>query len=505
MKIKIYDAEHEAGLASQMTENSIAFCAKAEHFLVPEGHKILTTANKKEIDLELDYPTKSILASTTWNKNDDVFSPNHTWAARHTPINSPTNIDHDHKKIVGHITDAWVIDEENKVIADDTAEADLPSKFHVCNSAVIYRYSREKDLVTRAEKLIEEIEEGKKFVSMECLFPDFDYAVISDDNIYSIVKREASTAFLTKHLRIYGGVGSYNGHKIGRFLKNMVFSGKGYVDNPANPESIIFGSETEFDFSTASYQNNLFKIENKSIFGVSIDIAQLNVSDTSNADVQTENKIMAEENKVIEKLEAQVANLIKQLADADVKAKNDEIETLKTQLAKSNSDLEAQKSVNEEFKTQVASAKEEVETVKAEVVKLSTANTELSDKVATAEKNQTRAERIAKLINGGVAKEIAEAKVEKFCALSAEQFEEVAEVIVAAVKPQSTTTQTDASDTDSEIEADLSTAEQTEEVVASVGDDEEEDEDKKSKAKAEAVRASIAKSLGWYSDEINGE
>lgn len=500
MKIKIFQAEES--IANLIENNSIAFCSKAEMLLVPEGHKIYTTASSKPVDLDLYYPTKSILATTIWNKNDDVFSPKYTWAARHTPVHSPTNIDHDHNKIVGHITDAWVIDANGKLIDDDTAEENLPSKFHLCNGAVIYKYSREPHLMAQAEKLIEEIESGKKFVSMECLFPDFDYAVISSDNNYRIIERNEATAFLTKHLRIYGGSGSYSGHKIGRFLKNMVFSGKGYVDNPANPESIIFGNETEFDFSIASYQNDLFEINDKKIyFGVNlISESSSSINEGDSDEPIMENEIMADINLDVQKLEAQVASLTKQLADADVKAKNEEIESLKAQLAKATTEIEAQKAVAEELKTQVESTKAEVEASKSEIEKLAAAKAELASKIEEAEKNQTRAERIAKLIDGGVAKDVAEAKVEKFAALSSEQFNEVADVIINAVKPTETVEET-AADVEAEVEADLSTVEVTEEAVASVGDD---DENENVKAKAE-VRNSIAKYLGWSSDENNGE
>ncbi len=484
MKIKIYEAE--ASIAELITNNSIAYCSKAEKLVVPEGQKLYAAAGTKPIDLELYYPTRSILATTVWNKNDDVFSPLHTWAARHTPVHSPTNIDHDHTKIVGHITDSWVIDAEGKLIEDDTEEKDLPEKFHLCNGALIYKYSREKTLMTRAETLIEEIESGKKFVSMECLFPDFDYAVISPEKGYYVVKREETSAFLTKHLRIYGGSGSYNGNKIGRFLKNMVFSGKGYVDNPANPESIIFDSETEFNFSSASVKDiNWFNVEDKTIIGVDINIKQLSLSE----DV-TENLNMADENKVIEKLEAQIASLTKQLVEADVKAKNDEIESLKAQVAKAAAEVETQKAVAEEFKAQVAVAQEEVTKVKAEVAELTTAKTELEEKVNVAVKNETRATRIAKLIDGGVAKEEAEAKVTKFEALSSEQFDAVAEVIVSAVKPKTEEAVADeVVETTEEVEADLTTAETTEAVAGSVTDTTED--------KAE-VSAKIRESIGNY-------
>ncbi len=473
MKIKIYEAE--ASIAGLITNNTIAYCSKAEKLVVPEGQRLYTAASTQPIDLELYYPTKSILATTVWNKNDDVFSPHYTWAARHTPVHSPTNINHDHKKIVGHITDSWVINAEGELIADDTEEKDLPLKFHLCNGAVIYKYSREKDLMTQAETLIEEIESGKKFVSMECLFPDFDYAVISPEKGYYIVKREESSAFLTKHLRIYGGNGEYNGNKIGRFLKNMVFSGKGYVDNPANPESIIFDKDEEFNFSSASFKDvNWFNVEDKTIIGVDINIKQLSLSE----DV-TENLNMADENKVIEKLEAQIASLTKQLVEADVKAKNDEIESLKAQVAKAAAEVETHKAVAEEFKAQVAVVQEDVTRARAEVAELITAKTELEAKIEVAVKNETRATRIARLIDGGVVKEEAEAKVTKFEALSAEQFDAVAEVIISSVKPQTeeTVADTTVEETTEEVEADLASAEVTETVAGSVADKTEDETD----------------------------
>ena len=44
-----------------------------------------------------------------------------------------------------------------------------------------------------------------------------------------IVARNDESAFLTKHLRAYGGTGEYEGYKIGRSLRDISFSGKGLV------------------------------------------------------------------------------------------------------------------------------------------------------------------------------------------------------------------------------------------------------------------------------------
>ena len=92
------------------------------------------------------------------------------------------------------------------------------------------------------DQIIAEIEEGKWFVSMECLFAGFNYALLDEGGNGKILARDEESAFLTKHLRAYGGTGEYEGYKVGRALANISFSGKGLVAKPANPRSIIIKS-----------------------------------------------------------------------------------------------------------------------------------------------------------------------------------------------------------------------------------------------------------------------
>ena len=80
-------------------------------------------AGKSDQDL---YYTQSILVTSNWNKNDDVFENAEVWKARHTPSHKPTNIEHDEHEIVGHITANWAIDQDNKSIDEGTSLRDLP-------------------------------------------------------------------------------------------------------------------------------------------------------------------------------------------------------------------------------------------------------------------------------------------------------------------------------------------------------------------------------------------
>ena len=241
------------------------------------------------------YYTKSILVTTNWNRNTDVFDRVETWAARATPTHKPTNIEHDEKRLVGHITDCFGMTLDKQIIPDNIMVDDLPNVYHLVNGAVIYRGWHDQDLATRANLLIEEIEKGQKYVSMECMFRSFSYAVIDPKGESKVVARDENSAWITKHLRAYGGSGEHDGYKFGRLLRNITFSGKGYVNKPANPESIIFSDAGIFDFACCAKENTINK--NSGVY-------------LSRTQFKEENRTMAVENTSA--LEAKLLDLEKQ-------------------------------------------------------------------------------------------------------------------------------------------------------------------------------------------------
>ena len=416
--MKIFKQEIIDGLAEKIKATaSIAYCIQLEpNKDVQFNEAVFKAVAAKLSSKEGLYPTKSILVSTVWNKNDDVFDKGEVWMAKSTPEDKPTNLEHDEKKIVGHITGNWPITEAGELIPDDTPIDELPDKYHVLNSAVIYTLWQDKDLSERTATLIGQIEAGEKFVSMECVFMGFDYAVIAPDKTFHVVARNSETAFLTKHLRAYGGTGEYQGHRVGRLLRNITFSGKGYVDKPANPDSVILKGE-DFSFSSAK-ENNLFSSNNGVIF-----------LDTH-----------MEKNNMSEVLDKQIAELTKKVADlqnsldkstSDLKVSNDKIAELTKNLETSAKELtttkEDLKKVTEDSVKAAEEAKKAFDTVSSEL--------------ATVRASELKARRVSKLVDGGVAKEDAEKKVDSFAALKDDQFDIVAEALVAAVKKVETTTE----------------------------------------------------------------
>jgi hypothetical protein len=165
-----------------------------------------------------------------------VFTSESTWAARNTPEDKQFNFMHDENDIIGHITGSYVLTKDGKAIADD---AETPQEFDIITQAVLYNSWTGEGNRDRIGKIIAEIQEGKWYVSMECLFSGFDYALIDEKGVAKVLARDESSSFLTKHLRAYGGSGEYEKYKLGRALSNISFSGKGLVSKPANPRSVI--------------------------------------------------------------------------------------------------------------------------------------------------------------------------------------------------------------------------------------------------------------------------
>jgi hypothetical protein len=327
MNLPIYQAEINDGLTDKLQNNSVACCAIAEADVKPSPEsveklqKILASQdlalaeNKEQIDL---FYLKSILVSTGWNKNDDVFDPKELWQARNTPEDKPFNFMHNEKDIIGHITANEVVDFEGNKINPESD--DFPSQFNILTSAVIYTEWSDPEQRSRMKQIVAEIEDNKWFVSMECLFPNFDYALAKDGETRVIPRNEAS-AFLTKHLRSYGGDGKYEDYQVGRLLRNLSFSGKGLVSKPANPRSIILEGNDFFDESQSKVLS-LSSLKEKNMsdnYEVQVKDLRAELAEAKAANEALKEKVVAEQQAEfeaqIQQLEATIAELQGKVAE----------------------------------------------------------------------------------------------------------------------------------------------------------------------------------------------
>lgn len=403
--MKVYEQEILDGLADQVkAQASIAYCAPAVIVNSIDNDvtwdisrnsidRIKASSNPDQLDL---YYLKSILVSTGWNKNDDVFDPTQTWAAKNTPEDKQFNFMHNENDIIGHITGSYVVDRNgSKIISQDIDNP--PEDFDIVTEAVLYNSWTDPDNRERMRKIIAEIEEGKWFVSMECLFAGFDYAVIDKEGKAKTVARSEESAFLTKHLKAYGGTGEYEGYRIGRSLRDISFSGKGLVSKPANPRSVILDSSKAF--SVQELDNNDSNVSK----------GDINMSDIN--------------------LEKQLADLQNELASSQEETKNAkaEIETVSTEFTEKVSVLEntiAEKDLALQTSAEkIASLEATLAEKEQQLNDLSTA----MDEMKKEEKNRMRKD---KLVKAGFEDAEAEESVNLYDALSDDAFE----AVVAAMK-----------------------------------------------------------------------
>ncbi len=399
MTIKIFQKEIDDGIGELVKSTaSVAYCSTAtiQEDIPEEVVAKAVAENKDQIDL---YYLESVLVSTGWNKNDDVFTSDATWAARSTPEDKQFNFMHDENDIIGHITGSYVLTKDGKALADD---AEAPEEFDIISQAVLYNSWTGEENRDRMGKIIAEIQEGKWYVSMECLFSGFDYALIDEKGVAKVLARDEGSSFLTKHLRAYGGSGEYEGYKLGRALSNISFSGKGLVSKPANPRSVI-----------------------------------LRDSSTANINVDHNSKLSIGELQMSDVLTDQLAEVKAQLEAA--KAENEAIKA-KIEEAKDKefaSKVEAFEAAADESKATIDELNETIKSTQARVAELEdslqSSQTELAEAMKEMDEMKKKAKmekRKASLAEAGLEEEEVDETLASFDALDDSAFE----AIVAMMK-----------------------------------------------------------------------
>lgn len=418
--MKVYAQEIEDGIAEQIqAQASVSYASLVEPSSSTNHNtkKLKALASLDDSDL---YYVQSILVSSSWNKNDDIFDKAEVWAAKNTPEDKPTNLNHDENLIVGHITSNWPITDEGVLIDPDTPVENLPNKFHILTGSVVYKAYQSEELKDRTMALIEEIESGKKYVSMECFFKGFDYGVTDKSTgEYKIIARSDDTAHLTKHLRAYGGMGEHENYKIGRVLRDITFSGKGFVDKPANPDSIIFNANI-LDEKQSLQNQNANIIDNIEEKNELLENTGVIANELVNENMETIQ--MNETESKLAELETALASKEQELA----------------QIAASVSECEALAAQKEE---DMKKKQEEMEKMKAELsAELEAANEVLAGYKMKEEemmKKEKKNKRMASLLEAGVESAEADVLLEKFEAVDDVAFEAMTSVLAAKkAKPE---------------------------------------------------------------------
>jgi hypothetical protein len=398
MTLKIYATEIQDGVAEAVkSSDSLAFYSQAcVEELIQDNKDFKKLTDKDNLSIaNLDtndlFYLKSVLVSCGWNLNSDIFTPDELFTARATPEDKPFNFMHNEKDIIGHITGNYLIDDDGNRLGDE-----MPvSNFHIVTNAVIYKDWSDKEQKERVNKLIAEIKDSDKwFVSMECKFSNFDYALKSSAGIIKIIDRNEASAYLTKHLRVYGGTGQYEDYSIGRVLKNISFIGKGLVNKPANPNSIIIKQEKVF--LKASMENDMSYTKE--------DFDKLNV-------------------------ELSTAKANEQKLDTEVKAKATEVEVVSAKLTELETSIAAKDAEITNLKEAGVTLSSELASLKADFELVTKAKDDAEKKMKEMMEEKKMAKRKACLVDAGVLAEDLEETVANFIELADEAFDKVVAVM----------------------------------------------------------------------------
>ena len=411
MGIRTYEAER--GLEQQIEANA---SIRSFHKIVKTPISVASALHTEQridpceaiasIDDYDLYGLQSVMVSSGWNKNRDIWLREELWEARSTAVHKPFNLEHNPYRIIGHITGDTIVDDDMKIVA---SLDELPEIMHILANAVIYRNrgNRFPELTAESEQMIEEIEAGDWSVSVEALMKNFDYGIRYPSGEEAIVARNEETAFMTKKLAIYGGNGEYNGGELGRVLRNFTISGKGLVKQPANPDSCIL-STMAYSFTSArlatveaSHQNNI-----------------------NEGDIQMSEQVIAELNKTkdsqAKRIEELLASLEQVKAEADKKALAEK-EAMIAEAAKRLADVEAAKSeVETKCEAATASVTKLTEEKEAISTKLDESVKQVEEFKAEASKRAEEAataSRISDLVDAGVDKEAAASVFEQYKAV----------------------------------------------------------------------------------------
>lgn len=380
---------------------------------------------------------RSILVSSGFNLNNDVFLPEELAQAVDTPVDKPINLEHDEVTIIGHMTASRLLDQEGNEV--NAADDDLPINLDIEVQGVLY-----KDIFpNEVAQIIEGAKTGEAFVSMEALFTDFDFAVERDDTVV-IIPRTEETAFLTAKLKQFGGEGTLEGERLGRVLKNIEFIGKGIVAKPANPRSLVKEAARVAAFNNEICIKDLIQTLNKG------------GDDRAMADLEKELEFVRKDrDKALSDLKESLDGALE--LGEQIKALSSEKDELATS---KDGEIQQLSSTVDELKAQVKEITKELDAFK--------------DREADAKATKVAEDRLTQLRD---VSEIAEDKVEDTLATLKKMSDGDFDILLEMAK-QLPAKQTDVSDDDedkkAEADAELDKAKATEDVVINPGSGEEE-------------------------------
>jgi hypothetical protein len=287
-----------------------------------------------------------------FNKNGDGIDTETALAIKDYFIHKPTNIEHQRKKVVGHIVGASLSKFGSNELMSEEEAAASDEPFNIALSSVVYK-TVNPEFAELIQKSVDEEDDlhQKVSASWEIGFNDYVIAVGSKNlKEAKIIESEEEKEEYKNFLKAYGGNGrDDDGQEVHRLIIGDIYPlGIGFT---ANPAAEVKGLTVDED----SMQKFKLKGDSDSSFYEKIKIKNKKSSHLKKDNVilcknQKPNKIMEQEilKQVTETLEAQasskklseeaVANITKVFHDAIVE-KNEKWQSDKEGLLKEKEEL----------------------------------------------------------------------------------------------------------------------------------------------------------------------
>lgn len=313
-----------------------------------------------------------------FNRNGDGIDTTLAKDIKDYFINKPTNIEHNRKKVVGHIiSSAFSSFESGELIHEDEASN---GPFNIALGALVYRVVNPS-----FAKMLEHTKEGETFhnlisASWELGFNEYNIALGSTDlSSAEIITDAAQKEEFKQYLRAYDGEGKTDdGVEVYRIITGEVYPlGIGFTSNPAADVEGVYVAKPqsleEMMNDAPAYIETRKKIsKNEKKCSLSDD---LHVKQSNDTIMDTHNLIQEFEKVLTEKLgekqsEEAVANMTSVINES-IKQKDEEYRAEKEAKEKLAETVEAQKV---EFENSVTEMKEKLATTEAQLSELQEQN-----------------------------------------------------------------------------------------------------------------------------------
>ena len=330
-----------------------------------------------------------------FNKNGDGIDSQTAINIKDYFINKPANIEHERKKIVGHIVGSSFSSFANSELLSNDQVQDLDNPFNIALAAVVYK-TVNPQFAAVLESAVENGLDKQISASWELGFNEFAIALGSKDlREAEIISDPKMIGEFEKYLKSEGGDGeTKDGTKVYRLVKGEVYPlGIGFTTNPAaNVEGVhILNPE---DFKEVNKYN--LREENEEIMENNEKYSE-NISQSDNLTVKTKkSKIMENLIKKLEEIldnklsnqeyaKETVANIAGVINEA-IREKSDQYVQEKKEL---DSEKQRLAKAEEEFKASVAELEAKLSETQS---KLETLEVEKQEREAKARFNSRMAE-----------------------------------------------------------------------------------------------------------------